>query len=372
MKENTIDYVLRTTWLAVTKMYNEQAIKFDSTMATGFTLLNIDPEQGTPSTSLGPKMGMEATSLSRILKTMEERGLIERKPNPDDAPRSRPPVRARRASRVVWPGRVAANPEQSQRQRRAARHPLPRAHAQSLSRAVRPASGLASCERQVENGALPSLEIEETIQGVVPKGCEVSGGVTCRFRGEVDALADATRFDQQIAIPAVAQGLGGVSEMTDSEEGDRAGPRLVLAQASADESAAQVGLPQQDESPSVWLVPIEAGLHVCDAVHREQQLDLPGWSERRMADGRVQDPLEHVPLHRAVAEAPGRASIADAILDRHLWPQRLYRVSARRRADAVLRSTLSGVHQASVRLIPLGITPIRGRVLGLRERPHDR
>ncbi len=29
-------------------------------------------------------MGMEATSLSRILKTMEERGLIERKPNPED------------------------------------------------------------------------------------------------------------------------------------------------------------------------------------------------------------------------------------------------------------------------------------------------
>src|SRR5690606_35608210 len=39
---------------------------------------------GTPSTSLGPKMGMEATSLSRILKTMETRGLIERKPNPED------------------------------------------------------------------------------------------------------------------------------------------------------------------------------------------------------------------------------------------------------------------------------------------------
>jgi len=84
MKEKTIDYVLRTTWLAVTKMYNEQAAKFDSTMATGFTLLNIDPENGTPSTSLGPKMGMEATSLSRTLKSMEEKGLIERKPNPED------------------------------------------------------------------------------------------------------------------------------------------------------------------------------------------------------------------------------------------------------------------------------------------------
>jgi len=84
MKDKTIDYMLRTTWLAVQKMYNEEAAKFESTMATGFTLLSIDPESGTPSTSLGPKMGMEPTSLSRILKTMEELGLIERKPNPED------------------------------------------------------------------------------------------------------------------------------------------------------------------------------------------------------------------------------------------------------------------------------------------------
>ena len=84
MKEKTIDYILRTTWLTVQKMYNEEAAKFESTMATGFTLLSIDPEKGTPSTALGPKMGMEATSLSRILKTMEKKGLIERNPNPED------------------------------------------------------------------------------------------------------------------------------------------------------------------------------------------------------------------------------------------------------------------------------------------------
>jgi DNA-binding MarR family transcriptional regulator len=84
MKERTIDYILRTTWLMVQKMYNEEAAKFDSTMATGFTLLSIDPDKGTPSTSLGPKMGMEATSLSRILKTMETKGLIGRHPNPED------------------------------------------------------------------------------------------------------------------------------------------------------------------------------------------------------------------------------------------------------------------------------------------------
>ncbi|MDT0676270.1 MarR family winged helix-turn-helix transcriptional regulator [Autumnicola musiva] len=84
MKEKTIDYVLRATWMAVSKMYNEEAGKAGSTMATGFALLSIDPEKGTPSTALGPKMGMEATSLSRILKTMQEKGLIIRKKNPLD------------------------------------------------------------------------------------------------------------------------------------------------------------------------------------------------------------------------------------------------------------------------------------------------
>ena len=84
LKEKTIDYVLRATWMSVMKMYNEEANKKQSTMATGFALISIDPEQGTPSTALGPKMGIEATSLSRTLKSMEEKGLIERKPNPLD------------------------------------------------------------------------------------------------------------------------------------------------------------------------------------------------------------------------------------------------------------------------------------------------
>lgn len=84
MKEKTIDYILRAIWMNVQKMYNEEAGKKGSTMATGFALLSIDPEEGTPSTALGPKMGMEATSLSRTLKSMEDKGLIERRPNPAD------------------------------------------------------------------------------------------------------------------------------------------------------------------------------------------------------------------------------------------------------------------------------------------------
>lgn len=83
-REKTIDHALRATWQSVAKAYNEQAQKHDSTMAMAQALLYIDYEQGTPSTALGPSMGMEATSLSRILKNMEDKGLIIREKNPDD------------------------------------------------------------------------------------------------------------------------------------------------------------------------------------------------------------------------------------------------------------------------------------------------
>lgn len=83
MKNKTIDYILRATWQAISRMYNEEASKYGATMATGFALLCIE-ENGTPSTALGPKMGMEATSITRTLKSMEEKGLIVKKKNPYD------------------------------------------------------------------------------------------------------------------------------------------------------------------------------------------------------------------------------------------------------------------------------------------------
>ena len=83
MKEKTIDYILRATWQAVSRMYNEEASKFDGSMAIGFALLSIDKEEGTPSSKISARMGMEATSLTRTLKTLEEKGLIIRKPNPN-------------------------------------------------------------------------------------------------------------------------------------------------------------------------------------------------------------------------------------------------------------------------------------------------
>lgn len=84
MKDKTIDYILRATWQAVARMYNEEASKFDGSMAIGFALLSIDKDDGTPSTYISNRMGMEPTSLTRTLKTLEEKGLITKKKNPDD------------------------------------------------------------------------------------------------------------------------------------------------------------------------------------------------------------------------------------------------------------------------------------------------
>ena len=84
MSKRTIEQEIRYTWLLILKMYNEEAEKFGGSMTVGFALLSLNPKEPIPSTSLGPKMGMESTSLSRTLKFMEDESLIERLPNPDD------------------------------------------------------------------------------------------------------------------------------------------------------------------------------------------------------------------------------------------------------------------------------------------------
>lgn len=71
------DFYIRHSWHRISRMYNQKAAEHDMTMSIGFILMNVDKE-GTPSTQLGPRMGMEPTSLSRTIKTMEQRGLIKR------------------------------------------------------------------------------------------------------------------------------------------------------------------------------------------------------------------------------------------------------------------------------------------------------
>lgn len=81
--EETIDFHLRWLWQKTMRLYNAEASKFGGSMSVGYILLNID-KGGTPSTKLGPKMGMESRSISRTLKTMEDKGLIYRSQHKND------------------------------------------------------------------------------------------------------------------------------------------------------------------------------------------------------------------------------------------------------------------------------------------------
>lgn len=83
-KEETIDYNIKVAWHAISRMYNQYGSEFDVTSSTGFVLLNIDVDQGTPATKIAPLMGLEARSLTRMLKTMEDKKWIYREKDPVD------------------------------------------------------------------------------------------------------------------------------------------------------------------------------------------------------------------------------------------------------------------------------------------------
>lgn len=82
--DQMVVYNLRTSWLQIARMYNELAAEHDATVSMAFVLLAINEEEGTPVTRIAPRMGMEPNSLSRILKSMEEKGYIFRKKDASD------------------------------------------------------------------------------------------------------------------------------------------------------------------------------------------------------------------------------------------------------------------------------------------------
>jgi DNA-binding MarR family transcriptional regulator len=77
-KEKTVDFHIKWAWHSISRMYNTYAAQYDMTMAVGYVLLNIDMEEGTPATKIAPLLGMEPRSLVRMLKSLEEKGLIRR------------------------------------------------------------------------------------------------------------------------------------------------------------------------------------------------------------------------------------------------------------------------------------------------------
>lgn len=82
--KETVDFNIKTAWHAIFRMYNNEALKYDITTSIGYVLINIDEENGTPATKIGPMMGMEIHSLSRMLKNMMEKGLITKSQDRED------------------------------------------------------------------------------------------------------------------------------------------------------------------------------------------------------------------------------------------------------------------------------------------------
>ncbi|MBI1770100.1 MAG: MarR family transcriptional regulator [Bacteroidetes bacterium] len=83
-REETIDHHVRTAWHGISRFYNQQAAKFGGTMSIGFALLTIHGDDGTPATKIAPQMGLEPRSLTRLLKSMEDKKLIIRKTDKKD------------------------------------------------------------------------------------------------------------------------------------------------------------------------------------------------------------------------------------------------------------------------------------------------
>ncbi len=83
-KEETFDFQIKQTWHAISRMYNHIATQEGITSSMGFVLININSKEGTPATKIAPMMGLESRSLTRVLKSMEEKGLIKRIPDSKD------------------------------------------------------------------------------------------------------------------------------------------------------------------------------------------------------------------------------------------------------------------------------------------------
>lgn len=80
----TIDSKLKSAWQIISRMYNAEAAQYGGSIAIGHFLLNIDSHEGSYASDIAPKLGMESTSLSRIIKTLEDDKQIVRKADKTD------------------------------------------------------------------------------------------------------------------------------------------------------------------------------------------------------------------------------------------------------------------------------------------------
>ncbi len=81
--QDSVDYQIRATLFAMRRMYNLLAAEHGTTQGVAYVLISV-PKEGVAATRIAPMMGMGSTSLSRLLKTMEDDGLIHRVKDKED------------------------------------------------------------------------------------------------------------------------------------------------------------------------------------------------------------------------------------------------------------------------------------------------
>lgn len=65
-------------------MYNAQAHQYGATIAIVHFVLNIDSKEGAYASEIAPRLGMEGSSLSRIIHTLESEGFITKESDKKD------------------------------------------------------------------------------------------------------------------------------------------------------------------------------------------------------------------------------------------------------------------------------------------------
>lgn len=83
-QQETVDYYLKVVWQTVANRYNQLASEFGITQSIGYLLININEKEGTTVSQVAALLGLKSTSLSRMLSTLEQMGLIYRESNKGD------------------------------------------------------------------------------------------------------------------------------------------------------------------------------------------------------------------------------------------------------------------------------------------------
>ena len=77
-------YNIKACWHTISRMYNSHGFDHDISISMGYVLLNLSKDKGVPSTQIAPQLGMEPRSLTRLLKSMEKKGLIQKVSDKND------------------------------------------------------------------------------------------------------------------------------------------------------------------------------------------------------------------------------------------------------------------------------------------------